>query len=86
MKGLGELLSDITIRTGSVNSTFYGRALTVTAILSGFEAVAGTKIAQNCQTSTGARRLPRPLNGNLTAYPNIMSLTLQSALNHFKTH
>ena len=31
-------------------------------------------------------RLPRPLNGNLTAYPNTMSLTPQSALNHFKTH
>ena len=45
MKGLGELWSDITIWTGSVISTFCGRALTVTAILSGFETVAGTKIA-----------------------------------------
>ena len=45
MKGLGKLLSDIKIWTGSVNSTFCVRALTVTAILTGFEAVAGTKIA-----------------------------------------
>ena len=45
MKGLGELLSYLTIRTGSVNSTFCSRALTVTAILTVFEAVAGTKIA-----------------------------------------
>ena len=44
MKGLGELLSDITIWIDSVNSTFCGRTLTVTAILTGFEAVAGTKI------------------------------------------
>ena len=42
MKGLGELLSDITIWNGSVSSTFCGRALTVTAILSGFEAVTCT--------------------------------------------
>ena len=75
------LLSEI---VGSVNSTFCGRALAVTAILTGFETGAGTKIALNCQTSTGARRLPRPLNGNLTAYT--MSLTLQFVLNHFKTH
>ena len=86
MKGLGELLSDITIRTGSVNSTCCGRELTVTAILTGFEAVASTKIAKNCPTLTGARRPPRPLNGNLTTYPNTMSLTLQFALNCFKTY
>ena len=45
MKGLGELLSDIAIWTGSVNSTCCGRELMVTAILTGFEAVASTKIA-----------------------------------------
>ena len=50
----------------------YRAPLTVTAVLTGFEAVAGTKIAQNCPTLTGARKPPRPLNGNLTAYPITM--------------
>ena len=30
-------------------------------------------------------RPPKPLNGNLTAYPNTMSLTLQTAVCRFKT-
>ena len=46
MKGLEQLISDITIWTGSVNSTFYDRALTVTAILGPFEFFAGIKIVQ----------------------------------------
>ena len=43
------------------------------------------KIAYNCLTLTGIRSTPRTLHSNLTAYPITMSLTLQSALNHFKT-
>ena len=46
------------LREFYVNSTFCARALTVTAILSGFEAFVGVKILENCPTLTGARRTP----------------------------